>query len=260
MTSWIKINLKFGKRLAKTAEGQASGQELIEPVTDFFYISNGLIAMAFSVNFAQGERAMKKQHPVVERSRQRLAALGHIESRTQFGGYALAVEKVVFALVSEDALYLRASEALQEYVAQQPLQPLVFRKRGSAVNLNYYRVDDALWDDARQLLALSVASLHAARQDVMARQAPRRLKDLPNLSLRMELLLHEAGVKSVRHLVELGAKQCWLRLKAINQHIGFKTLLALEGAIEGRHEATLPQAVRAELNAWYLETLKRADS
>ena len=203
---------------------------------------------------------MKKLHPVVERSRQRLAALGHIESRTQFGGYALAVEKVVFALVNDNALYLRASEALQAYAAQQPMQPLVFRKRGSAVCLNYFRVDEALWRDPHQLLALSTASLHTARKEAQARQAPLRLKDLPNLSLRIELLLHEAGVQTVEHLIALGAKQCWLRLKAINQHIGFKTLLALEGAIEGRHQATLSQAVRAELNEWYLETLKCSDA
>jgi len=203
---------------------------------------------------------MKKQHPVVERSRKRLAALGHIESRTQFGGYALAVEKVVFALINDDALYLRASEALRDYAAQQPMQPLVFRKRGTSVNLNYYRVDKALWDDPHQLVALSAASLFTARQESRARQISSRLKDLPNLSLRMELMLHEAGVKTVRHLLELGAKQCWLKLRAINQHVGFKTLLALEGAIEGRHEAALPQAVRAELNEWYQETLKQVAS
>ena len=199
---------------------------------------------------------MKKQHPIVERSRNRLAALGHIESRTQFGGYALAVEKVVFALVNDDALYLRASEALREYAAREPMQPLIFRKRGTAVSLNYYRVDDVLWSDSHQLLTLSAASLRTAQEESLARQVPLRLKDLPNLSLRIELLLHEAGVKTVRHLIDLGSKQCWLRLRAINRHIGFKTLLALEGAIKGRHEAALPQAVRAELNEWYQQALK----
>lgn len=203
---------------------------------------------------------MKKQHPVVERSRKCLAALGHIESRTQFGGYALAVEKVVFALINDDALYLRASEALRQYAVQQPMQPLVFRKRGTSVNLNYYRVDETLWSDPHRLVALSAASLHTARQEYLARQVSSRLKDLPNLSLRIELMLHEAGVRTVQHLLELGAKQCWLRLRAINQHVGFKTLLALEGAIEGRHEAALPPAVRAELNEWYQETLKRVTS
>ncbi len=47
MTSWIKINLKFGKRLAKKGEGRARTKELIEPLIDFFYISNELIVMVF---------------------------------------------------------------------------------------------------------------------------------------------------------------------------------------------------------------------
>jgi len=47
MASWIKINLKFGKRLAKKGEGQARTKELIEPLIDFFYTSNKLIVMTF---------------------------------------------------------------------------------------------------------------------------------------------------------------------------------------------------------------------
>ena len=82
-----------------------------------------------------------------------------------------------------------------------------------------------------------------------------RLKDLPNLSVRMEMMLYEAGVMSVNHLYQMGAKQCWLKLKAINQHVGFQTLLALQGAITGHHAAALPQATRAELNAWFQRTL-----
>ncbi|PZD61673.1 competence protein TfoX, partial [Pantoea ananatis] len=36
---------------------------------------------------------MKKQKRIILRSIQQLAPLGKIESRTQFGGYALAVER-----------------------------------------------------------------------------------------------------------------------------------------------------------------------
>jgi len=198
---------------------------------------------------------VKKVNPIVERSRERLAPLGTIESRTQFGGYALAVERVVFALVNNDALYLRASEPLREYITQCPLEPLVFRKRGVLVSLNYYRVDDALWQEPAHLLRLSAASLETAQYDQRHKQSSIRLKDLPNLSVRMEMMLHEAGILNVQHLYDIGAKQCWLRLKAVNQHVGLQTLLALQGAISGHHYAALPLAVRAELNAWFQRTV-----
>jgi DNA transformation protein len=181
--------------------------------------------------------------------------LGTIESRTQFGGYALAVESVVFALINKDELYLRASEPLRDYITDRPLQPLIFRKRGKSVKLDYFQVDEALWRDPDHLLTLSAASLETAQRELQHRQASPRLKDLPNLSVRMEVMLYEAGVMSVNHLYQMGAKQCWLKLKAINQHVGFQTLLALQGAITGHHAAALPLATRAELNAWFQRTL-----
>lgn len=198
---------------------------------------------------------MKKANPVVERSRAQLAPLGTIESRTQFGGYALAVERVVFALVNKDELYLRASEPLRDYIVERPLDPLVFRKRGILVSLNYYRVDETLWQDPEYLLTLSAAALETAQLELHDKHLAPRLKDLPNLSVRMEMMLHEAGIMNVNHLCQIGAKQCWLMLKAVNQHIGFQTLLALQGAITGHHHAALPQATRAELNAWFKRTL-----
>lgn len=198
---------------------------------------------------------MKKINPVVERSRAHLGPLGTIESRTQFGGYALAVESVVFALINKDELYLRASEPLRDYITDRPLQPLIFRKRGKSVKLDYFQVDEALWRDPDHLLTLSAASLETAQRELQHRQASPRLKDLPNLSVRMEVMLYEVGVMSVNHLYQMGAKQCWLKLKAINQHVGFQTLLALQGAITGHHAAALPLATRAELNAWFQRTL-----
>lgn len=199
---------------------------------------------------------MKKSHPIVEQSKAQLAALGEIESRTQFGGYTLSVEKVVFAFINEDALYLRACEAVTHYATQCPMEPLIYSKRGMPVTLSYYKVDKRLWQEPEQLIRLSSGALHAARAELQTRYVSLRLKDLPNLSLRMEMMLHKVGICSVKHLYEMGAKKSWLKLRAINKHIGLKTLLALQGAISGHHEAALPRDVREELCAWYQKTLR----
>lgn len=198
---------------------------------------------------------MENDKSVVEQSKTQLASLGKIESRTQFGGYALTVEKVIFAYVNEDALYLRASEALRVYHAKRALEPLVYRKRGMPVQLDYYKVDTQLWQDQEQLLQLSASSLRAAQDEMATRAVMLRLKDLPNLSLRMEMMLHKVGISSVRVLCEMGSRQSWLKLRAVNKHIGLKTLLALEGAISGHHQAALPMERREELYAWYVKTL-----
>lgn len=187
----------------------------------------------------------------IEEAKQRLARLGEVKSRTQFGGYSLSVEKTVFAVVAEGELYLRACEQMQTYITERKMQALSLNKCGVAVELNYYRVDRVLWSDNDLLLAFSQLCLLGARLQQQERQKNRRLKDLPNMGIRLEMLLRQAGIFSVEMLKEQGAKRCWLRLHACNKNMGLTILLALEGAIVGRHHEVLPLAVKEELRSWF---------
>lgn len=193
----------------------------------------------------------------IEKVRDQLAELGEIECRSQFGGYSLSVENTVFALVAKGELYLRACEQVKPYIVERKMEPLHFTKRGMPVALDYYRVDDPLWKEQGQLLALSRLCLQGARQQRARRQQNRRLKDLPNMTIRMEMLLRQVGVSTIAMLKEQGARRCWLKLRASNQHLGIKVLFALEGAIAGKHHEALPESVKTELSQWYKDTLRR---
>lgn len=184
-------------------------------------------------------------------SQEYLSPLGDIQSRALFGGYSLAVEDVVFAMVSQGELYLRLCEESASYTVKRQPPLLTYQKRGRDVSLNYYYVDESLWQDVPLLLRLSSCSLAAARLEIQQRKATSRLKDLPNLTFQLETLLCEVGVRDAKMLRLLGAKVCWLRIKKMNKHLGIKVLLALEGAIFGLHEAALPAQRRQELVEWY---------
>ncbi|KQN56991.1 competence protein TfoX [Erwinia sp. E602] len=200
---------------------------------------------------------MKSSKDRIEATKQRLAALGCVESRTQFGGYCLSVEKTVFAVVAEGELYLRACEQVQPYIAERKMVPLSMHKRGVPVEMNYYRVDNALWSDSDQLVALSSLCLKGAQRQREARISNRRIKDLPNMGFRMEMLLRQVGIYTINHLRQQGAKQCWLKLRACNKNLGLAALLALEGAIVGRHYEALPRAVKEELRIWFYMNAQR---
>ncbi|MFD1803048.1 TfoX/Sxy family DNA transformation protein [Mixta tenebrionis] len=191
----------------------------------------------------------------IAQSKAQLAALGNITVRSQFGGYSLAVEKVVFALITNGELYLRGSETLNSYLSKQCLPPLVINKKGLPVILHYYRINEELWADRSLLIKLSKSALALARQQKNARRHTMRVKDLPNMGVRMETLLREIGINSVHALREAGAKDCWLRLRARNQHLGLNCLLALQGAISGHHQAALPAEVKEELRHWFYYTV-----
>lgn len=180
-----------------------------------------------------------------------LSPLGEIHHRALFGGYTLAVDDTVFAMVSDGELYLRACEESAQYCVKNASSFLTLVKRGRAILLNYYRVDEGLWQDQEKFLQLSSFALEAARRERCDRYSRFRLKDLPNLTFQLELLMCEAGITNEESLRALGAEQCWLKLREINKHLSYKVLFALEGAIVGLHEAALPTVRRRELMAWF---------
>jgi DNA transformation protein len=59
-------------------------------------------------------------------------------------------------------------------------------KRGRPVLLNYYRVDDGLWQDRNGCFSFLFA-LDAARKERYQRHQRNRLKDLPNLTFQLEV-------------------------------------------------------------------------
>lgn len=91
---------------------------------------------------------MKKiSYERIYKSQEYLSPLGEIHHRALFGGYTLAVDEAVFAMVSDGELYLRACEESAKYCVKNGSSFLTLMKRGRPILLNYYRVDDGLWQD-----------------------------------------------------------------------------------------------------------------
>ncbi|NKI73390.1 TfoX/Sxy family DNA transformation protein [Dickeya sp. CFBP 2040] len=186
------------------------------------------------------------------------APLGHIFSRSQFGGYSIAADGVIFALVSSGELYLRAAPRNEGFFLEQQAPKLIYTKRGLPVPLNYYLVSEELWRDESALLELASLSLQGACQDKAARKRCIRLKDLPNINHDLERLLWKVGIKNIDELHRLGAKISYLKLRSVSQNLSVNVLLALAGAICGVHQAALPQGMRSELIEWFENTSPRA--
>ncbi len=191
----------------------------------------------------------------ISKARAYLSILGEIRSRALFGGYSLSVDNTIFAMVAEGELYLRASEQSVAYFRRENSPLLTWFKRGRQVSLNYYKVDEALWQNPSQLIELSSQALEGAKLEKAQRACERRLKDLPNIS---------TGIHSVEALYRVGAKRVWIQVRKVNRTAGTRLLLALAGAITGQHEAALPKQMRRELLAWAAEHIaseeRRSDS
>jgi len=159
----------------------------------------------------------------------------------------------MFALVSEGELYLRATTENEKLFSFMGMESLIYRKRGIAISLRYFKVSQSLWEEPERLLALAKSSLDGMLNDISTKKnGDARLKDLPNISLNLERLLWQVGISSSSELRAQGACTTYLKLCSVKPNIGLNVLMALEGAILGFHEAALPHDARILLTQWFI--------
>lgn len=77
------------------------------------------------------------------------------------------------------------------------------------------------------------------------------LSDLPNIGKVVEEQLNTVGITTVEQLKELGSRQAWLKIRAIDDSACIHRLLALEGAILGVRKTDLPEETKRELKEFY---------
>lgn len=78
---------------------------------------------------------------VIARIKTDFTFLEPITSRSQFGGYGFISNNVMFALVSEGEIYLRAKDNVEHLFIERNMPNLVYAKHGIPVFLRYYWVD-----------------------------------------------------------------------------------------------------------------------
>ncbi|MBF1995976.1 TfoX/Sxy family DNA transformation protein [Serratia symbiotica] len=178
--------------------------------------------------------------------------LGCITTRSQFGGYGLLAEGVMFAVISDGELYLRATASLEPAFRARGMVNMIYFKRGVPITMRYYLVDESLWRTRNELISLAWQAVREARKEQqMKTSSPGRLKTLPNIDINMERLLWRAGIRNVYDLRLHGAKRSYLRLLQQQNTLGLRVLLSLGGAIAGYHHAALPGELRCELIQWF---------
>src|SRR5471030_1236570 len=188
----------------------------------------------------------------ISESQKLFAPLGNIQSRSQFGGYSLSANGIMFALISGGELYLRATPKNEIQFRRQGMESLIYHKRGIPISLRYFKVGIHIWKAPDKLLILAKSSLQGMLNDKKKKKnGDVRLKDLPNISLNLERLLWQIGISTSSQLRAQGACLTYLKLRSVKDGVGLNVLIALEGAIHGYHEAALPMASRDLLTQWY---------
>ncbi|PLA73443.1 transcriptional regulator [Hydrogenovibrio sp. SC-1] len=78
------------------------------------------------------------------------ALFGVIEGKRMFGGYGVYHDGLMFALVADDVLYLKADENTVGSFVELGLQSFEYEKSGKKMRMSYYAAPEEIFDDPEQ--------------------------------------------------------------------------------------------------------------
>ena len=82
------------------------------------------------------------------------------------------------------------------------------------------------------------------------------LSQMPNIGSSLVTLLNEADIHTSTELINMGAFQTFIRIRAIDPDACFSKLCALEGATQGIRWHKLTPDKRMELHQWFKQLPK----
>ena len=109
--------------------------------------------------------------------REQLAPLGRVTLRRMFGKTGVFCDGVMFGMVTEDTLYLRVDDHNRAtFKEAESFPPLSYEKKGSTIDLSFWRAPERLLDEPDELVTWAREALAAARRVAGQRERtmPRR--------------------------------------------------------------------------------------
>jgi len=95
---------------------------------------------------------------------------GPVRLRRMFGGYGLFHDGLMFGLVLEGTLYLKADAQNVGMFTQLGLPCFTYARQGRSVGLSYYRAPESLFDDPEEAARWARQSFGAALRTSTHRQ------------------------------------------------------------------------------------------
>jgi DNA transformation protein and related proteins len=109
--------------------------------------------------------------------RELCAPLGHITVRKMFGGASIYCDGLLFALVDDDVLYLKADDTTKVRYIAEGLKPFTYDGMTGPVSMSYWRAPERLYDEPDEMVDWARAALKVARavaaKKVKTKSAPK---------------------------------------------------------------------------------------
>jgi DNA transformation protein and related proteins len=91
-----------------------------------------------------------------------LASWGGVSARRMFGGYGLYRQGLMFALVADDVLYLKADDGNRAAFEEAGTKPFTYDGKSKPVTMSYWEAPPDLFDEPEAMRAWARRAFEAA--------------------------------------------------------------------------------------------------
>jgi DNA transformation protein len=101
-------------------------------------------------------------------------AFGPIDTRRMFGGHGVYHDGLMFGLVADGVLYLKADTEIAGKFSEHGLEQFEYVKKGKAMKMSYFRAPDDIYDDPSLAKDWAALSYGAARRSKLGKPKKKR--------------------------------------------------------------------------------------
>lgn len=98
----------------------------------------------------------------VEYLKEVLEPFGEIRARKMFGGHGIYRDDLMFGLVADDVLYLKADEQSADLFRRDGLAQFEYVKNGKPMHMSYYMAPESIFDDPDEATHWATVAFDAA--------------------------------------------------------------------------------------------------
>lgn len=91
-----------------------------------------------------------------------LSGLGPVTTRRMFGGAGVYHDGLMFGLIADDVLYLKADASTSPEYEAEGKGPFIYEGKGKPISMSYWEVPERLFDDPEEMTPWAVKAYKVA--------------------------------------------------------------------------------------------------
>ncbi|MUJ20463.1 TfoX/Sxy family DNA transformation protein [Aliivibrio fischeri] len=171
-----------------------------------------------------------------------------ITVRPMFGCWRIFAGLIPFSAVIEDKLYFRAGDRNKDLLLIGDMDTYINEGKGFHGAARFYRKPGGFTtEEIRQHSLLSIKSCQDEKNKLKQKTC-QRIKNLPNMNIKMERLLKKCGITTRDQLMKVGSVDAYHEILKMNKLTdNYDILYSIDAALKGIHKGVLPLATKKEL-------------